>query len=169
VAVKRLEWRGKEIEPAVRLREAPILVISGSLRRDSINSAVARAAAVAAARDDLAFTIDDSPRALPHFNPDFEPFPPEVVRRFRQACGDARAVLLAVPEYTSAFRERSRTRSIGWSAAARRIGSRSQYSIPPRRDAALTFVRRSLTFCAPTTPSSHTTGFRSPGTTAHER
>lgn len=88
------------MEPAVRLREAPILAISGSLRRDSMNSAVLRAAAVAAACDGLAFMIDDSPRTLPPFNPDLELFPPDVARRFRQACADAGAVLLAVPEYT---------------------------------------------------------------------
>ncbi len=77
-----------------------ILAIPGSLRRSSINAAALRAAANAAARDGLAVTIDDSPRALPHFNPDLEPFPSEAVRRFRQVCADAGGLLLAVPEYT---------------------------------------------------------------------
>ena len=77
-----------------------ILAIPGSLRRSSINAAALRAAATAAARDGLAVTIDDSPRSLPHFNPDLEPFPPEAVRRFRQVCADAGGLLLAVPEYT---------------------------------------------------------------------
>lgn len=77
-----------------------VLAIPGSLRRSSINAAALRAAAVAAARDGLAVVIDDSPRALPHFNPDLEPFPPEVVRRFREVCADAGGLLLAVPEYT---------------------------------------------------------------------
>lgn len=77
-----------------------VLAIPGSLRRSSINAAALRAAANAAARDGLAVVIDDSPRALPHFDPDLEPFPPEVVRRFREVCADAGGLLLAVPEYT---------------------------------------------------------------------
>lgn len=77
-----------------------VLAIPGSLRLSSINAAALRAAANAAARDGLAVVIDDSPRALPHFNPDLEPFPPEAVRRFRQVCADAGGLLLAVPEYT---------------------------------------------------------------------
>jgi chromate reductase len=77
-----------------------ILAIPGSLRRCSINAAALRAAANPAARAGRAGTIDDSPRVLPHFNPDLEPFPPEAVRRFRQICADAGGLLLAVPEYT---------------------------------------------------------------------
>jgi chromate reductase, NAD(P)H dehydrogenase (quinone) len=77
-----------------------ILAISGSLRRSSINSAVLRAAAVAAARDGAVVVIDDSVRELPHFDPDLETGPPEPVLRFRAACEEAAGVLLAVPEYT---------------------------------------------------------------------
>ena len=77
----------------------PILAISGSLRRDSINSAALRAAA-AAAGDGLAVTVDDSVRTLPHFSPDVERFPPEAVHRFREACASAGGLLFAVPEYT---------------------------------------------------------------------
>ncbi len=76
-----------------------ILAISGSLRRSSINSAVLRAAAKAAARDGLIVRIDDSLRRLPHFDPDLEPTPPDPVVRFRQECERAAALLLAVPEY----------------------------------------------------------------------
>ena len=76
-----------------------ILAISGSLRRSSLNSAALRAAADAAARSDLRVAIDDSIRALPHFDADLEHEPPETVRRFREACEGAGAVLLAVPEY----------------------------------------------------------------------
>jgi chromate reductase, NAD(P)H dehydrogenase (quinone) len=144
VAVKRLEWRGKEIEPAVRLREAPILVISGSLRRDSINSAVARAAAVAAARDDLAFTIDDSPRALPHFNPGFRAFPsgggaplPPGLRRCQSRLARCAGVHVGIPR---AFKN-----ALDWL-----VGSSSPYrkpiavlhTAPPGRGA---HVREALT------------------------
>ncbi len=43
-----------------------ILAISGSLRRSSINSAVLRAAAAAAARDGALIVVEDSVRELPH-------------------------------------------------------------------------------------------------------
>jgi chromate reductase, NAD(P)H dehydrogenase (quinone) len=77
-----------------------ILAISGSLRRSSINSAVLRAAAAAAARDGDLVVVDDSVRGLPHFDPDLEIDPTEAVLRFRAACDAAAGVLLAVPEYT---------------------------------------------------------------------
>ena len=87
------------MQPAAQPERARILAISGSLRRNSINSAALRAAA-GAARDGLTVVIDDSPRALPPFDPDREPFPPQAVRRYRQACTDAAGLLFAVPEYT---------------------------------------------------------------------
>ena len=75
-----------------------ILAISGSLRQGSINAAALRAAA-ATARDGVAVAIDSLIADLPHFTPDLEDDPPEVVVRFRDACQQADAVLLAVPEY----------------------------------------------------------------------
>ena len=76
-----------------------ILAISGSLKRGSVNSAALQAAAAAAAWDGIVVSIDDSVRALPHFDPDLEAEPPRSVLRFRAACEDAAGVLLAVPEY----------------------------------------------------------------------
>ena len=76
-----------------------ILALSGSLNPASINRAVLRAAASAAARDGILVTVDDSVRALPHFDPALEEAPPEPVLRFRVACESAAGVLLAVPEY----------------------------------------------------------------------
>jgi NAD(P)H-dependent FMN reductase len=76
-----------------------ILALSGSLSPGSINTAVLRTAASAAARDGIDVTVDDSMRALPHFDPALEEAPPEVVMRFRAACESAPGVLLAVPEY----------------------------------------------------------------------
>ena len=76
-----------------------ILAISGSLRQRSLNSAALRAAAEAAARSGIPIAIDESVRTLPHFDPDLESRPPDAVRRFREACEGADAVLLAVPEY----------------------------------------------------------------------
>lgn len=77
-----------------------ILAIPGSLRRQSINAAALRAAASAAARDGLLVEVDDSPRQLPHFNPDLESAPPATVARFRRSLEAADGVVLAVPEYT---------------------------------------------------------------------
>jgi chromate reductase len=77
-----------------------IVAISGSLRRSSINSAVLRAAAAAAARDGVFVVVDDSVRGLSHFDPDLEIQPPPAVLRFRAALEGAAGVLLAVPEYT---------------------------------------------------------------------
>jgi NAD(P)H-dependent FMN reductase len=84
----------------MRQGSGTILAVSGSLRRGSVNSAVLRAAAAAAARDGTSVVIDGSVRELPHFDPDLEIEPPEPVRRFRAACEEAAGVLLAVPEYT---------------------------------------------------------------------
>lgn len=87
-------------QPALPLPSGTILAISGSLRGASINRAVLRAAALAAARDGIRVTLADSVRGLPPFDPDLEAEPPESVIRFRKACDDAGGVLLAVPEYT---------------------------------------------------------------------
>jgi len=76
-----------------------IVAISGSLRRQSLNSAALRAASRAAARRGIPIAIDESVRSLPHFDPDLEADPPDIVRRFRAACETADAALLAVPEY----------------------------------------------------------------------
>lgn len=76
-----------------------ILAISGSLRRDSLNAAAIRAAALAAALAGVSVRIEESVRELPHFDPDLEASPPSSVRRFREACERAEGVLLAAPEY----------------------------------------------------------------------
>jgi len=76
-----------------------ILALSGSLNPGSFNSAALRAAASAAAREGILVTLDDSVRALPHFDPSLEAAPPETVVRFRAALDSAEGVLLAVPEY----------------------------------------------------------------------
>jgi chromate reductase, NAD(P)H dehydrogenase (quinone) len=77
-----------------------ILALSGSLRRTSVNGAALRAAAAAAAaRSGITVTIADVVRELPHFDPDLEHTPPDVVLRFRTACENAAGVLLSVPEY----------------------------------------------------------------------
>ena len=101
-----------------------ILAISGSLRRDSLNTAALRAVVEATARSGVAVERDDSPRHLPHFDPDLEPQPPQSVERFRTRCARAEAVLLAVPEYAfgipGAFKN-----ALDWS-----VGSGALYQKP---------------------------------------
>ena len=111
--------------PARPIAGAPrILAISGSLRRTSVNSAALRAAAAAAAAAGIAVTIDDAVRALPHFDPDLEAEPPEVVAPFDAACAASAGVLISVPEYAhgipGAFKN-----ALDWT-----VGSGSLYAKP---------------------------------------
>jgi chromate reductase, NAD(P)H dehydrogenase (quinone) len=80
-----------------------ILGISGSLRRDSLNTGLLRAAA-----EELPPGVDlvlfEGLRDVPPFDPDEDgPAAPEAVRRLRAAIRGADAVLLAVPEYNSSL------------------------------------------------------------------
>jgi chromate reductase len=76
-----------------------VLGISGSLRRDSHNTRLLRAAA------DLLppgaeLEIYDGLREIPPFDEDLEAGPaPEAVTRFREAIAAADAILIATPEY----------------------------------------------------------------------
>jgi chromate reductase, NAD(P)H dehydrogenase (quinone) len=75
-----------------------ILAISGSLRRDSYNTAALLVAAELS-KPRAVVSVDDSIRRLPQFNPDLDDSPPEGVRPFRTACTAATALLaeLIVP------------------------------------------------------------------------
>jgi chromate reductase len=75
-----------------------ILAIPGSLRSASINAAFCRAASRLAPAP-LRISVFAGLGALPHFNPDLEADPPRAVREFRDAVGNASAVLFASPEY----------------------------------------------------------------------
>jgi NAD(P)H-dependent FMN reductase len=76
-----------------------ILAISGSLRAQSSNTVLLRAAAElapATMRIDLFAGLD----ALPHFNPDLDgPKPAAAVRRLRTSIDRADALLICSPEY----------------------------------------------------------------------
>jgi len=80
-----------------------ILGIPGSLRRDSHNARLLRAAA------DLLppgheLVVFDRLRDLPHYDQDAEDGPaPEPVAALRQAIGQADAVLIATPEYNGSL------------------------------------------------------------------
>jgi len=77
-----------------------ILLISGSLRSGSTNTAVLRTAQ-ALAPDCVLF---DGLDRLPHFNPDddYEPLPPAVVE-LRAAIAASEALLFCTPEYAGAL------------------------------------------------------------------
>jgi chromate reductase, NAD(P)H dehydrogenase (quinone) len=85
---------------------AKLLLISGSLRDGSTNSATLRTAA-ALAPDGIAIETYDGMGRLPHFNPDDDPadgvgLDPEVAA-LRAALGEADAVLISTPEYAGAL------------------------------------------------------------------
>src|SRR4051794_27465562 len=78
-----------------------VLGISGSLRRDSHNTELLRAAATLLPSG-VEFEIYDGLRDIPNFDEDLEReegHAPESVQRLRAAIGRADAVLFATPEY----------------------------------------------------------------------
>jgi NAD(P)H-dependent FMN reductase len=82
-----------------------ILLVSGSLRAKSVNSAVLRTAA-ALAGDGIRTTLYDGMGTLPHFNPDEDPDGGPVraaVADLRQRLAAADAVLFCAPEYAGSL------------------------------------------------------------------
>ena len=76
-----------------------ILAVSGSLRRESHNTQLLRAA-VAAAPEGVEVELWDGVRDLPLYDQDLESGPlPEPVRRLREDWAAADAILFATPEY----------------------------------------------------------------------
>lgn len=75
-----------------------VLAIPGSLRATSINTAFCRAASRLAPAP-LRISVFAGLGELPLFNPDLEADPPRAVREFRDAIGNAGALLIASPEY----------------------------------------------------------------------
>jgi len=80
-----------------------ILGISGSLRRDSHNTSLLRAAAQAAAPD-VQFELYDRLKEVPPYDEDDDVYPrPASVARLNQAIATADAVLFATPEYNASI------------------------------------------------------------------
>lgn len=80
-----------------------ILMISGSTRQGSTNTAVLMTAA-ALAPTDLSLQLYDGLTDLPHFDPDDDRDPlPAAVERLRADLDAADAVLLCTPEYAGAL------------------------------------------------------------------
>jgi chromate reductase, NAD(P)H dehydrogenase (quinone) len=80
-----------------------ILLISGSLRRMSTNTAAVRTA-IAVSPDGVEARLYDGMRTLPHFDPDLdvEPLPPAAAA-LRSAVRNADALLFSTPEYAGAL------------------------------------------------------------------
>jgi chromate reductase len=80
-----------------------ILGISGSLRRDSHNTSLLRAAAMSLPSG-VELEVYDGLADLPHYNADLDGDPPlEVVAHLREAIADADGVLIATPEYNGSL------------------------------------------------------------------
>src|SRR5919199_5301577 len=78
-----------------------ILAISGSLRRDSYNTGLLRAAAEEAP-DDVEIVLWDGLKEIPPYDADEDVVPgPAAVEAFRDLVREADAVLFATPEYNS--------------------------------------------------------------------
>jgi chromate reductase len=80
-----------------------ILGISGSLRRDSHNTSLLRAAAEAAGAD-IEFVLHDGLKQIPPYDEDDDVDPrPESVARLNEAIAAADAVFFSTPEYNSSI------------------------------------------------------------------
>lgn len=80
-----------------------ILGISGSLRRDSHNTSLLRAAAEAAGPD-IEFELYDGLKQIPPYDEDDDVHPrPESVARLNEAIAAADAVFFSTPEYNSSI------------------------------------------------------------------
>jgi chromate reductase, NAD(P)H dehydrogenase (quinone) len=81
-----------------------VLGISGSLRRDSHNMTLLRAAGELVEEQGAEFEVFDTLKAIPPYDEDDDVGSgPAAVARFRQAIADADAVLFATPEYNSSI------------------------------------------------------------------
>ena len=81
-----------------------VLGISGSLRRDSHNTALLRAAGELVEEQGAVFELFDGLKAIPPYDEDDDVGSgPMAVARLRRAIADADAVLFATPEYNSSI------------------------------------------------------------------
>jgi chromate reductase len=81
-----------------------VLGLSGSLRRDSYNSALLRHAGDLFEAEGAEFEIYDGLREIPPYDADYDTEDvPEAVSRIREAVRDADAVFFATPEYNSSI------------------------------------------------------------------
>ena len=79
-----------------------VLGVAGSLRRDSHNRKLLRAAG-SLLPPEVQFTEYDGLKLIPPFDEDDEPAPPLPVAHWREAVDEADAILFATPEYNSSI------------------------------------------------------------------
>jgi len=79
-----------------------VLGVAGSLRRDSHNRKLLRAAG-ALLPAEVQFAEYDGMKLIPPFDEDDEPAPPLPVAHWREAVDEADAILFATPEYNSSI------------------------------------------------------------------
>jgi chromate reductase len=90
---------------ALMTAPAKVLLISGSLRAESVNTAVLRTA-TSLAVDGVRTTLYDGMGGLPHFNPDDDPEAgpvPAAVADLRRQLAETDAVLFCTPEYAGSL------------------------------------------------------------------
>jgi chromate reductase len=87
---------------AIRTPRTRILAISGSLRLDSVNTALLRAASTVA-DDDTWFELWGGLGTIPPFNEDGEHDTPASVADMRTAISGADALLISTPEYNGSI------------------------------------------------------------------
>ena len=81
-----------------------VLGVSGSLRRDSHNTALLRAAGELVEEQGVGFEVFETLKAIPPYDEDDDVGDgPAAVTALRQAIADADAVLFATPEYNSSI------------------------------------------------------------------
>ncbi|HSW96864.1 MAG TPA: NAD(P)H-dependent oxidoreductase [Candidatus Saccharimonadales bacterium] len=79
-------------------KKIKILGISGSLRKNSYNTAAMRIA-VSLVPENAEIEVFEKLGEIPPFNQDFEQTPPEIVTELKQSIRAADAILFALPEY----------------------------------------------------------------------
>ncbi|HEX8615524.1 MAG TPA: NADPH-dependent FMN reductase [Telluria sp.] len=99
-----------------------LIALSGSLRRDSANTMLLRAA-LALAPVGVRIVLYEGVDQLPFFNPDIEADPPPVVRALRQLLSAADGIIVASPEYAhgvpGAFKN-----ALDWLVGCAELGSK---------------------------------------------
>lgn len=80
-----------------------ILMISGSLKQGSINTAILKGLSLLAGKDmNLEFRFYNGMSELPHFNPELDTEPAfEAVENFREQLRSSDAVVICTPEYAA--------------------------------------------------------------------
>jgi len=99
-----------------------ILAVSGSLRDDSYNTKLLRAAAELAG-EDVEIELWDGLKAVPPYDEDDDRDPaPAAVARFRAAIAGADGVLFATPEYNSSIPGQLKN-AVDWASRPFRSGA----------------------------------------------